>query len=212
MTERRITGDEHARVSRAISDAEAHTSGEIYCVVAQRSSSYFYAASFLVFIALLIVSLGAALLLEARWVTLRLPLFVAAQCLAAASALAVIALFPGFRLLLVPRRFQYLRAHDNAVKQFLARNVHMTQERTGVLVFVSLAEHYAEVIADGGINSRVEQDEWDAIVAELVAHARRDEIAEGFVVAVGMVGKLLQTHFPPKAVNPNELNDHLVEI
>ncbi|MCO5064419.1 MAG: TPM domain-containing protein [Rhizobiaceae bacterium] len=212
MTARAITSEEHHRVARAISEAEHRTSGEIYCVVARRSSSYFYAASFMVFIALLIVSLGAALALEMGWFTLRLPVFVAAQILATASALLLIAFFPRFRLMLVPRRLQFMRSHENAVKQFLARNVHMTAERTGVLIFVSLAERYAEVVADSGINAEVSQDEWDNVIRELVDHARKDEIAEGFVTAIGMVGALLARHFPPKAVNPNELDDHLVEI
>lgn len=212
MKTRTITNEEHKRVARAISAAEDKTSGEIYCVVARRSSSYFYAASFMVFIALLIVSLAAALALEAGWFTIRLPVFVAAQISATACILLLIAFLPRFRLMLVPRRLQFQRAHENAVKQFLARNVHITAERTGVLIFVSLAERYAEVVADSGISAKVEQDEWDGVIRELTADARRDEIANGFVKAVHIVGELLAKHFPPKAMNPNELDDHLVEI
>lgn len=212
MTARPITAEEHDRVARAISAAESRTSGEIYCVVARRSSSYFYAAAFAAFIALLVMSLGAALALEAGWLTIRLPVFVAAQILAVACILLLIAFFPRFRLMLVPRRMQFMRAHENAVKQFLARNVHTTADRTGVLIFVSLAERYAEVVADSGISAKVEQHEWDGVINDLIAHARRDEVAEGFVVAVNRVGEMLAEHFPPKAVNPNELDDHLVEI
>lgn len=207
-----ITKEEHSQIAQAISEAEAETSGEIYCVLAQRSDSYFYPAAFMVLIALLGVSLCVALALEVGWLTIRVPVFVATQILATASILLLIAIFPQFRLLLVPRRLQFMRAHENASRQFLARNVHITAERTGVLIFVSLAERYAEVLADSGISSKVEQDEWDGVVHELIEHARKDEIADGFIKAVEMVGALLATHFPPKAVNPNELDDHLVEI
>jgi putative membrane protein len=212
MTARTITKEEHERVARAISEAERSTSGEIYCVLARRSSSYFYAAAFVVLIALLIMSLLCALALEAGWFTIRLPIFVTAQILATASILLLIAFFPRFRLLLVPRRLQFMRAHENAVRQFLARNVHITAEHTGVLIFVSLSERYAEVVADSGISAKVRQEEWDDVVNELIDHARKDEIADGFVIATQMVGALLGEHFPPKAVNPNELDDHLVEI
>jgi putative membrane protein len=112
----------------------------------------------------------------------------------------------------VPRRWQYRHAHDNALKQFLARNVHITAERTGVLIFVSLAERYAEIVADAGISAHVGQNVWDEIVAALVDHARRDDLASGFVSAIGRVGELLAAKFPVTGTDVNELDDHLVEL
>jgi putative membrane protein len=53
---------------------------------------------------------------------------------------------------------------------------------------------------------------WDGIVAELVEHARRDELAPGFVTAIGRVGELLAAKFPVTATDTNELDDHLVEL
>lgn len=212
MTGKAVTSAEHKKIAEAIRKAEEHTSGEIYCVVAHASDNYFYPAAFMVFIALLVVSLIAALGLEAGWYAMRLPVFVAAQILATASVLLVLTYFPAIRVRLVPRRFQFRRAHDNAMKQFLARNVHITAERTGVLIFVSLAERYAEVVADSGIDAKVEQAEWNGIVRDLVAHCSKDNVAEGFVHAIQNVGEHLARHFPPRPLNPNELDDHLVEI
>jgi putative membrane protein len=103
-------------------------------------------------------------------------------------------------------------AHDNAVRQFLARNIHLTAARTGVLIFVSLAEHYAEVIADSGIDSRVEQRVWDDVVRDLTAAARDDRLADGFVTAIEAVGRVLAEHFPLSPGDANELDDRLVEI
>ncbi len=129
-----------------------------------------------------------------------------------AAALALIYALPGLRIRLAPRRWQYMRAHDNALKQFLARNVHLTAERTGVLIFVSLAERYAEIVADAGINAKVPQDMWDSIVAGLIDDARHGRLADGFVTAVAAVGALLAEHFPVRPDDINELDDHLVEI
>lgn len=212
MSDPTVTSAEHKRIATAIRAAEDKTSGEIYCVVARSSDSYFYPAAFIVFIALLVVSLIAALALESGWYTMQLPVFVAAQVLAAASVLLLLTFLPWMRVWLVPRRLQFRRAHDNAVKQFLARNVHITAERTGVLIFVSLAERYAEIVADSGINAKVDQGDWDSIVGHLIEHCRRKEVADGFVHAVDHVGELLARHFPPRTTNPNELDDHLVEI
>ena len=204
--------EEHERIAQAIRDAEAATSGEIYCVVARRSDGYFFSASLAVTVSILVISLGVAFAIEAWWLTMRLPVFVAAQLLALATALALVYALPGLRIGLAPRRWQYMRAHDNALKQFLARNVHLTAERTGVLIFVSLAERYAEIVADAGIDARVPQDLWDSIVAGLIDDARRHRLADGFVTAIAAVGALLAEHFPVGAGDVNELDDHLVEI
>jgi putative membrane protein len=207
-----VTPEEHKAIAAVIRAAERRTSGEIYCVLARASDSYFFPASLMLVLAMLVVGFVVALVLESLWLTMRLPVFLAAQLLALGAAMAVLKLSPGLRLRLVPRRWQYRHAHENALKQFLARNVHITAERTGVLIFVSLAEHYAEIVADAGINARVEQRVWDGIVAELVDHARRGRLADGFVAAVGRVGALLAEDFPVSSADRNELDDHLVEL
>lgn len=212
MAERVLTEAEHARIAEAVRAAEANTSGEIYCVVARASDGYFYPAAFTLAVGMLLASLGVAFVLEFWWVSIRPPLLVAAQVLALGSALLVLWMFPALRIHLVPRGLRYRRAHDNAVKQFLARNVHITRARTGVLLFVSLAERYAEVIADAGINRFAGQETWSGVVETLIDHARRGVLADGFVTAVGEVGALLAAHFPPEQSNPNELDDHVVEL
>lgn len=196
----------------AIRKAEQATAGEIYCVVARSSDSYYFAAAFVSLLSILAVSLGMAVIIEIQWLSLRLPWFVAAQLLAFAGLNLLLMMRPGLALFLAPRRLQFARAHDNAVKQFLARNVHITAERTGVLIFVSLAEHYAEIIADSGINAHVEQQVWDGIVDDLIEQARAGRLTNGFVRAADAVGKLLAAHVPPRAADRNELDDHLVEI
>ena len=128
------------------------------------------------------------------------------------AALFVLWLFPALRVHYVPHSLRRRRAHDNAVRQFLAHNIHLTGERTGVLLFLSMEERYAEVIADSGIDAHVEQKDWDRIVGLLVSHASRERLAEGFCEAVAEVGALLARHFPPRLADRNELDDHLVEI
>jgi putative membrane protein len=212
MARETMTEQDHARIAEAIRTAEKSTAGEIYCVVAKASDGYFFSASMVVAVSILAISLGVAFAMEAWWLSMRLPVFVGAQLLALAAALALVYALPALRIRLAPRRWQYMRAHDNALKQFLARNVHLTAERTGVLIFVSLAERYAEVIADAGIDAKVPQDMWDSIVAGLLDDARRDRLADGFVTAIAAVGALLAEHFPARPDDVNELDDHLVEI
>ncbi|RWL18417.1 MULTISPECIES: TPM domain-containing protein [Mesorhizobium] len=212
MTTRPISPGDHDRIAKAIRAAESKTDGEIYCVVAYASDGYFFPAAFMATLAMLVVSLAVSYGLEAWWLSIRVPHFVIAQLLAMVSVLVLLWAVPGLRIYLVPRRLRYQAAHANAIKQFLARNVHRTTARTGVLVFVSIAEHYAEVIADSGIDSRVGQDVWDSVVRDLTAHASDDRLADGFIRAIEATGAVLAEHFPVSTDDSNELDDHLVEI
>lgn len=203
---------DHERITAAIRTAETRTSGEIYCVLAHDSDSYFYPAAFMLSAALMAASLAAAALLEWQWHALAVWHFVAVQSLAFLAAIGLVAALPALRLLLVPRSLVERRAHQNAVKQFLAHNIHRTDARTGVLIFVSVAERHAEIVADTGIDARVGRAGWQEIVDRLTASASVDRLADGFVEAVAAVGALLAAHFPVGADDRNELDDHVVEI
>ncbi|GHD17774.1 TPM domain-containing protein [Tianweitania populi] len=207
-----INAHDHERVAAAIREAEAQTSGEIYCVLARQSGDYFYAAGFSVLCAMVVADIAAAFILDHLWVSLRLPLFAALEGAAVLTVLGLLWFFPSLRLQLVPRRTLYRTAHDNALRQFLSRNVHRTQGRTGILIFVSLAEHYATVLADEGIAEKVPQEAWNAIIANLVKAAKAGQLADGYVQAVGAAGQLLAAHFPVGTDDRNELDDHLAEI
>jgi putative membrane protein len=212
MARKTMTPEEHARVAEAVRRAEEKTSGEIFCVLARASDAYFFPSAFFVAIAVLVVGLIVAFLLDYWWFSIGLPEFAALQLLGVLAALLVLWAFPALRVHYVPHSVRQRHAHDNAVRQFLAHNIHLTGERTGVLLFLSMEERYAEVIADSGINEHVEQKDWDRIVTRLVSHAGRDRLAEGFCAAVEDVGTLLARHFPPAPDDQNELDDHLVEI
>ncbi|MEL6752090.1 MAG: hypothetical protein AAFO70_08430 [Pseudomonadota bacterium] len=138
-----ITGEDHVRITAAIRGAETRTSGEVFAVVAHASDGYFYVSGF--FAALWVMVTGLLATLVLWWFALPLaPLAVPlAQALAFAALLGLLWALPQLRLLFVPRSVAYRRASNNAVRQFLAHGIHTTQERSGVLLFVSLAEHYA---------------------------------------------------------------------
>lgn len=210
---RPLTPLEHQALADRIRAAEARTRGEIYCVVARASDGYVYPAAFMLALGVAIVSLPVAFWIDRSWLGLSHTTLVLLQIAALVVAFAVLwAAPPLLRMLLVPRRLRYRRAHDNAVRQFLAHNVHMTERRTGVLIFISLAERYAEVVADAGIDAKVPQDEWNGIVERLVAAAAAGRLAEGLADAIDRAGALLAGHFPGGVSNPNELEDHVVEI
>jgi uncharacterized membrane protein len=101
---------------------------------------------------------------------------------------------------------------DEALRQFFVQGLDKTEHRTGVLIFASAAERYAEIVADADINDRVVPQVWDKAVADLTSAIKAGRPAEGFVTAIEQCGAVLATHFPPGALQRNELPDKLVEI
>jgi len=132
--------------------------------------------------------------------------------LAVFAAIALAVQWWPLRIALVPRAVKRARAHRHAMEQFLAQNLHTTKGRTGILLFVSAAEHYAEVIADEGIYAKVPAETWDGVVAILTDHISRGKSADGFVAAITACADILAEHFPPGSADKNELPDHLIVL
>ena len=203
-----ITNADRTRIANAIRAAEAKTSGEIFCVLANNAGTYRLMPIAWAAVIALMVPIPLILLTEWEAKTvyvLQLLAFILASVGLSRESI---------RFLVVPRHMKRERAHAAAMRQFLAQGLHKTERRTGVLIFAALAERYVEIIADGGINAKVTQDVWDAAVATFVAAIKDGRPADGFVAAIEQCGAVLAAHFPaaPGAVNPDELPDKLVEI
>ncbi len=207
-----VTAQDHKRIAAAIQAAESHTNGEIHAVMARRSDDYFVASGFIVSACLILVAALIALYLDRHWHSISLSLYSLLVLGAWLVCMGLLWFLPNARLLFIPKSMARKRAHQNAAVQFLARNMHATKNRTGVLLFVSLAERYAEVVADEGIAKFVAQSEWDGIVDVLTGHASKGNVADGFEEASVLSGALLAIHFPRTNDDANELDDHLVEL
>ena len=197
-----ITADDHATIAAAIEAAEQRTSAQLVCVLAHASSLYAYVP--ILWASVLALALPWPLIYLTPWSVERiylaqLVLFIVAGLLLSWTPL---------RLWLVPRRVQRARAHHAALEQFFLRHVSHTAERTGVLIFVSLAERYARIIADDGVAAKVPQAEWQAAIDALTGHMRGGRIAAGFVAAIERCGAVLAVHAPPDG-SPNVLPDRL---
>lgn len=201
-----ISQAEKTRISEAIRAAEKRTAGEIFCVVAHRSGDYRLVP--LAWATLIALAAPAPLIYLTLWPVATIYLVQLATFIVAAIVLGL----PSLRFWIVPRRAQHDRAHAAAMRQFLAQGLHQTESRTGVLIFASVAERYAEIIADAGIHAKVSQEVWNEAVALLISGIKQDRAGDGFVAAVERCGAVLAEHFPPGAINKNELADRLVEI
>lgn len=202
----RISEQDREEIASAIRTAETMTSGEIFCVFARASDDYRCIP--LLWAALAALILPAPLILLTLW---QVQIIYIAQLALFLSLVLVFAWDP-LRIRLVPGPVKRRRAHRNALEQFLAHGLHTTESRTGVLIFVSQAERYAEVVADEAIFQKVEPAVWDEAVAALVAAARERRPGKGFVQAIAICGEVLAVHFPRAKGDRDELPNQLVEL
>jgi putative membrane protein len=199
-----ITCEDEKRIAAAIREAEKSTSGEIFCVMAAASSKYEFVPIARAALIALAAPLPLYFLTHLWWDQIyyvQIAIFIGC---------AILFSLPWLRHPLVPRWVKRDRASAEARKQFAAHGLHLTDDRTGVLIFASIAERYVEIVADAGINSKVSQDVWDKAVAALIEKIKEGDPIEGFIRAIRICGNVLADHFPPAEINKNELPDKLV--
>lgn len=198
--EETLTEADRHRIEAAVAAAESRTSAEIVCVLARSSGDGTQQAPLV---------WGAALALAAPW-----PLMAFTQLSAERIFLAQLGVFvlaslllslPGVRSLLTPQAAARARADRAAREQFHLCGLTRTRKRTGVLIYVSMQEHYARIIADEGIAAHVAAPDWRRAVDLLTSHIRQGDAASGFVAAIEHCAPLLAAHFPPRPGDDDEL-------
>ena len=201
-----ISDADRARIIDAIRAAEAKTSGEIFCVIMHQASDYRVVP--LAWAAALALLVPAPLIYLTLWPATVIYLIQLATFIVAALVL----MLPAIRFRIVPRSALHRRAHAAAMRQFFAHGLDQTENRTGVLIFAAAAERYAEIVADAGIHAKVQPHVWDEAIAALIAGIKAGQPGDGFVAAIERCGAVLAEHFPPGALNRDELPNKLVEI
>jgi uncharacterized membrane protein len=114
---------------------------------------------------------------------------------------------------LTPARiWQGLTAHDRALEVFSELQVWDTEENSGVLIYLLLADHEVHIIADRGIAKQVAQSEWTAVAEAMQTAFRKGDFREGALTGIERISRLLADHFPADEENPNELSDRPVIV
>ena len=194
------------RVEAAVRAAEESTAGEIVVVIARQASGYRAIPFLYALLGALIVPWPMIL-----WTELG-PVRIFAVQLAVAILLLALGTWQPLRLRLVPGPIKRARAREAAQHEFASRGLSDTRGRTGVLLFVSAAEHHAEVIGDVAISTRVPEAEWRGVIERLVASFATGEPASGLIEAVRAIGAILARYAPPEAGDSDELPNRVVVL
>ncbi|WAC23928.1 TPM domain-containing protein [Blastomonas sp. SL216] len=221
-----ISPDEHCIVTAAVAEAEKQTDGEIVTVIAGHSDDYretpIYWAVAVMFLALACIAVFPewfeALLAQATggWEHVYTASeYLTLIMLALAAKFGLVHLIVGWklvRLALTPSAVKRARVRQRAINLFRVSAEKRTRGLTGVLIYLSMAEHRAEIVADSAIAAKVSPDVWGEAMADMIAELRAGRAGEGMAAAVRDVGKVLAEHFPKSDDNPNELPDRLIEL
>jgi putative membrane protein len=204
--------DEQKRISDAVHSAELKTSGELVPMLVAESHSYPLAAIrggalVALLTALLLTSPLAALFwLEPNslWVFLALfvPVFLIAHYL--------IQTFSSLKRSFLFGSEMDAEVENSALAAFFTERLYKTRDANGILIFISLLEHRAWIIADSGISERIPQEQWQDAVAVITNGIREQKQCQALCEAIGMVGDILEKEFPVQDDDMNELHNLII--
>jgi len=196
---------ERSQIADAVAEVEQRTNAELVTVLAARSADYIHHMLAWAGIAALLACVPLALLQQSLQVVL-------SSQLAVFCGLVLLFRIPAVARRLVPRRLGHWHAANMARRQFLEQGLHHTKGETGVLIFVSEAERYVEILVDRGVSAHVDNGRWQSIVDGLIENVQRKRVLTGFASAIAECGEILAEAVPKTADNPNELANRLVVI
>ncbi|WP_144096153.1 TPM domain-containing protein [Croceicoccus sediminis] len=221
-----LSAEEHKQVSDAVAAAELHTSGEIVTVLADRSDGYsdiaLAWAALVAFTAIMALALFPDFYLglidsltgnwNAQWSAGALFAIAGGFGIMKFLGTWLIQMWPPLKFLVIPGPVKGRRVRARAVDLFKVGAERRTHGRTGVLIYLSMREHRAEIVADEAIAEKVSPETWGEAMAQMIGHVREGRVADGMVAAVNEVGIVLAQHFPREEDDQNELPDRLIEL
>jgi putative membrane protein len=222
----RFTAEDHAIVTAAVTKAELASDGEIVTIVSPKSDSYHDVGLHYAVLAMMLVPAALAMFPQSvidwgsslflGWnaspsralVMAFLFIKLAAVFLIVRYALAWMPL----RMALTPGSTKTRRVRRRAIELFKVGAERRTHGRTGVLLYLSLLEHRAEIVADEAIVGKVAPEVWGEAMADLIGEVKAGRPGAGMAKAVERVGAVLAEHFPRSHADTNELPDRLIEL
>ena len=221
----RLSEADHAKVSAAIAAAEAKSDGEIIAIATDLSDSYHdVGLHYAVLVLFLVLAFFAAWpgQLEQWWTWLmgwstepslrELLTLLLGFALAKFLAVLFVLKYMPLRLALTPGSTKARRVRRRAIMLFKTGAERRTVGRTGILIYLSMGEHRAEIIGDEAITSVTTPETWGEAMTALLGHVKEGQTGDGIVAAVGLIGEVLREHFPRSSADTNEIPDKLIEL
>ncbi len=206
----KFSTEDREKIKEAVAGLERESSGELVFYYAKKSDGYSEAAwklpAIIGFVAVLIAAILAYL-----W---QLPPMFTPFVLTMGIALLMLTVYimavlvPVIRVGFTPEAIVQHRVLTKARDMFLQEEVFATQERIGILIFMSELERKVVVLGDSGINKKIEDHDWNRVVELIVQGIKDKQPAQGIIQAVEACKQiLLENNFVIKPGDTNELSD-----
>ncbi len=201
-----LTHEQVMKITQAVVAAEKGTRGEIVPMIVQRSTPIGHLP---MYTSVIVFSLFLLILLEWQpwWLLIGWGLPLVATLLVALVVGFILARWPVLQRALIPARDQEAQVWQRARSEWAMSKIQKTQDRTGILIFVSVMERKAIVLADDGIAKFYNEDTWKEVVQILGRHLTKNQWTAGFEEAIAKCGEILKKHLPSGTLNPNELDN-----
>jgi putative membrane protein len=204
--------EELHRIEQAVREAEAASGGEIVPVFARHSSFYEMALWRGGCLLALLVSVVLVVVNETTDALLFLPPYVWIVIVFTAGIIgaAIVMQFPALKRRIIGRKILQARVEDQAQNMFFQHNISFTEQRSGILLYISFFEKMAVILPDIGIAEVVPEAAWEKVITDLTSHLRRGQTIEGITSAIQACGKLLEeSHIQIANDEGNELSDEV---
>lgn len=208
-----LSEDEIVKITNAVVKAEQGTRGEIVPMIVGRSSTIGHLP---VYIAFMLFSIILVLLIESpsphlsHYLSLWYGLPVVGLfgvCWVCGYILSPIQIIQRW---LIPNQDEESQVWNRARSEWAYNKLQKTTERTGILLFVSMMERKAVILADEGIAKHYPEKTWQDVIDLLTRHLKKGEWVEGFETSIDRCGEILKTHLPATENNINEISDRVI--
>lgn len=198
-------------ISQHVAAAELKTSGEIVPMVVRRSSTIGHVPVILFCVLVLLwLSFDFTVFLETSlsgWIYW----LANVACVVALFAVAILLAKISFvQRNLISKADLVAQVNLRAELEFYEANIFNTKGSTGILLFVSLMEHRAAVLADKAINEKVPSETWQEVCHLLISEIKKGDMETAFAKAIDRCSEILKPHFPVVKADVNELKNHLI--
>lgn len=179
------------QISQTIGNIEQQTDAELMAVIATTSDDYYFVPT--LWAAIIALFTPALLYLSPLWLDItdllvaQLTMFV---------ALTLLFRVPAIKYRMIPKSVKYRRASLLAHQQFLLNGIHKTQQHLGMMIFVSEADHYVEIITDYGISQQIDNQVWQKLVQDFTQNVKQGNTYQGYIQCLTASGEVLAQHFP----------------